>query len=168
MHLHCQVIIFRTDVLCQQVNGFGATVTDSDLRPVREEEQQNREKLQESEALNRSWHVAARCHSNSPEFSLVQVEVVFLLGPSFKMFCLLLSLQHLQLRLSHGLFTFSLQTQLFYLYVPTKVTQLHTNCTRQYNIIVLPQCHIIKESKQKLHSDICLCSCCLFHANMKT
>lgn len=49
MHLYSQVIIFCADVLCQQVDGFGATVTDSDLRPVQEEEQQIREKLQEPE-----------------------------------------------------------------------------------------------------------------------
>lgn len=51
MHLYSQVIIFCADVLCQQVNGFGAAVTDSDLRPVQEEEQQKREKLQGPETL---------------------------------------------------------------------------------------------------------------------
>lgn len=60
--------------------------------------------------------IPASCRSNSPEFSLVQMEVVFLLGPGFEMLRLLLPLQHLQLRLSHGLFSFSLQTQLFNLH----------------------------------------------------
>lgn len=40
MHFYSQVIIFCTDVLCQQVDGFGTTVTDSDLGPLQEEKEE--------------------------------------------------------------------------------------------------------------------------------
>lgn len=45
----------------------------------------------------------------------MQMEVVFLFSPGLKMLGLLLPLQHLQLRLSHGLLSLPLQTQLFHL-----------------------------------------------------
>lgn len=45
-----------------------------------------------------------------PELGLMQMKVVLLLCPGFKMLSFLLSLQHLQLLLSHGLLPFSLQT----------------------------------------------------------
>lgn len=52
MHFHSKIVIFCADVLCQQVDGFGTAIADSDLRPVQEAQQiLIKEKLKEPESL---------------------------------------------------------------------------------------------------------------------
>lgn len=53
--------------------------------------------------------------TQAPKLGLLQVKVVFLLLPGLEVLRLLLSLQHLQLLLPHGLLSLPLQPQLLHL-----------------------------------------------------